>query len=656
VWVVIGGSVALAAVLVVVSVPATVRFVASGPPIEFWVMTVLALVVDIPLFAVGPRGEPPVALTLSVCFVFGVFLSWGVGPAIVVQALAAGLTAIGQRRGLRGGSFLVARLVVALAMCEVLVRLAIHRPIMSPLGQLTAHDIVVFMPLAAVWFAVNFGLLFGMGAAAWRGGPSFAVGEIRGGLLSITAVLLLVGPLTTTVSGWSNVLIAIPVVAWTLRSRLEIRHNERSLRDPVTGLLNRQGLTAQLDALFLLDPIQPGQPQRVGIVLVYVETVLAISRRLGRDIYQKIITQTGKRLTEKYGADRVARLPGEGIIVILPGLTEPSALAEATAAAAAVDRLMIVDGIPFHIDVAAGVALSPENGRDLDTLVSRAQLAMGAARAIGQPAQVYLTHEQDVAGRRLAILAEMYAVLRDPRRHGEITVVYQPQVALGTRSLAGAEALVRWTHPAWGPVTPDELIEAIELSEVMHLLTLHMLDRVAAQVRTWNEQGLRLRVAVNVSVQDMHDPEFPREIFNTLDRHKIDPDQLTLEITETVLIDNPQLVADAAKQVRQLGVGLSLDDFGAGHASMQQLQLLPLTEVKLDKNYVSRLTTHAPTRTIVTSIHQLATAMGLSIVAEGVEDEHTAAALNTLPGTIGQGWHFGKPLPADIFTEQWQTR
>jgi EAL domain-containing protein (putative c-di-GMP-specific phosphodiesterase class I) len=235
-------------------------------------------------------------------------------------------------------------------------------------------------------------------------------------------------------------------------------------------------------------------------------------------------------------------------------------------------------------------------------------------------------------------------------------VVYQPQLAVNTRKLSGAEALVRWTHPVWGPVRPDEMIEAVEPTEVMHLLTLHILDRVGAQVREWNERGFRLRIAVNVSVQDLHDPDFPRQVSNTLDRYGISAEQLTVEITERMLIEDGQRVARAAERVRQLGVGLSLDDFGTGHASMEQLQVLPLTEVKIDKRYVAGLTNDASKRAIVTSIHQLAKAMGLSIVAEGVEDEETAAALATLPETIGQGWHFGKPVPADVFKEQWHAR
>ena len=264
-----------------------------------------------------------------------------------------------------------------------------------------------------------------------------------------------------------------------------------------------------------------------------------------------------------------------------------------------------------------------------------------------------MQQSQDVASRRVALLAELRTVLLDPRRHDEIAVVYQPQVLLRTRRLVGAEALVRWTHPDWGPVAPTELLDAVETSEVMPLLTRHMLDRVAAQVRVWRERGWRLRVAVNVSMHDLNAPAFPAYVAEVLRRHEIPPGCLTIEVTERVLVSDNARVAEAAAEILRIGAGLSLDDFGTGYASLQQLRLLPLTEVKIDKSYVSDLAHDKAKRAIVRSVHDLASSLGLSVVAEGVEDAVTATALARFPGVIGQGWYFGRPVPADVLDEQW---
>jgi EAL domain-containing protein (putative c-di-GMP-specific phosphodiesterase class I) len=185
------------------------------------------------------------------------------------------------------------------------------------------------------------------------------------------------------------------------------------------------------------------------------------------------------------------------------------------------------------------------------------------------------------------------------------------------------------------------------------MLTRHILDRVCAQLRTWHDRGLRIRVAVNASVQDLHDPDFPAQISQLLEGYGVPPDQLTIEITERMLIDDTERVARAAAKISALGVGLSLDDFGTGYASLQQLRVLPLTEVKVDKSYVSGMTSNPSQRAIVASVHQLAKALRLEVVAEGVEDRVTAAALSRLPGLIGQGWHFGHPVPPEVFEEQW---
>jgi predicted signal transduction protein with EAL and GGDEF domain len=335
------------------------------------------------------------------------------------------------------------------------------------------------------------------------------------------------------------------------------------------------------------------------VVFVNVDSTLAIGRRLGWDTYEKVIREAARRLARAFGPDRVGRLTSGGFVVLRPGLTNTNALASASEVARVLRAAITVNDIPFAIEPVAGVALSPEHGRDFDVLAFRSQLAVGEARRAAASAAVYVKQSQDVADRRIALLAELRMALLDPSRRDEIGVVYQPQVQLRTRRLVGAEALVRWTHPDWGPVAPADLLDAVESSEVMPMLTWHMLDRVTAQVRAWSERGRFLRVAVNASMQDLNAADFPAQISEVLRRHDLPPDCLTIEITERLLVSDSPRVSQAAAEILRIGVGLSLDDFGTGYASIQQLRVLPLTEVKIDKSYVHDLTHNKAKRAIV---------------------------------------------------------
>ncbi|MBX6749089.1 MAG: GGDEF domain-containing protein [Micromonosporaceae bacterium] len=649
---VVAAAAVVAAALLVPALPPFVRFVATAPT-EFWITAALALVVDVPLFGIGRRREVWIRPTATPGLAIAILLVWGTAPGYVVQAAAAVISAWGQRQGWLGGVFLVSRLVCSLAAAELAERLVTSVPITSRGIGLTNEDLLPFLALAGAWFTVSYGLVLLVGAAVLRGGIRGAAVRVRAELLRSLAQVLLVAPLLTVFTGWWDVLAALPMLIWNERTRDTLRGEEISRREPVTGLLNHQGLQARLEGLALYDPLRPRDPRPIGVVFVNVDATLAIGRSLGWDTHEKVIRAAADRLVDTFGADRVGRLTSGGFVVLVPGLTEVDALASATDVARTLQPVIVVDDIPFAIDPVAGVALSPEHGREFDILAFRAQLAAGEARRAHQLAGVYVKQSQDVADRRIAILAELRMALLDPGRYAEITVVYQPQVEVGTRRLVGAEALVRWTHPDWGPVAPTELLDAVEASEVMPLLTRHMLDRAAAQARAWHERGRPLRVAVNVSMQDLHNPDLPALISDTLRRYGLPPSCLAIEVTERLLVVDSARVSRAAEEIQKIGVALSLDDFGTGYASIQQLRILPLAEVKIDKSYVHGLVGNETKAAIVRSVHDLATALGMSVVAEGVEDAATASALARLPGVIGQGWHFGHPVPAAEFDEQW---
>lgn len=650
VWAVIVGAVGL----FVWALPAAVRFLPTAPS-AFWAMALAALVVDIPLFGVVGRQDLRIRSTLSVCFIFAIFVLWGAGVAIVVQAVAAAVSAIGQRYPPQSAFFFVARLIIAVAISEAVVDIALLRPITEPGTGLTGADLLTFTALAAVWVAASYGLLAAARLAAVPGGWRRTAVDIRFDMFSTAAAVAVVAPLLKTITDWWPLLVAAPLFLWNQLSREQLRHEQQLSREPVTGLLNRQGVIGGVQAITERDRFDRHGPQPFGIVVVNFESVQEINTTLGREVYEKVVEVASRRIVEAYGDQRAGRVSGEGVVILVPDLTGDDAINAAETAVAVLEPVVEVDDVPFALDPVGGVALSPQHGRDLGTLLMKAELAALEARRTGQCAGLYVRRTAEQARRRFTLLRELRGALRDPARQGEISVLYQPQVDLATGRLTALEALLRWTHPTWGPVPPDELIEAIEPSEVMHKLTRHVLEKVAVQLRRWNEQGQQLRVSVNVSVQDLHHRYFVDELLDLIRRHGIAPDQLVVEITERMLISDMDRVSHVARTLASQAIRLSLDDFGTGYASLQQLRQLPLTEVKVDRSYISGMVDNPADRAIVTSVHQLTQALGVDVVAEGIEDQRTADELAALPGTIGQGWLFGRPMSVDDL-RSWRSR
>ncbi|MBO4208468.1 putative bifunctional diguanylate cyclase/phosphodiesterase [Micromonospora echinofusca] len=233
---------------------------------------------------------------------------------------------------------------------------------------------------------------------------------------------------------------------------------------------------------------------------------------------------------------------------------------------------------------------------------------------------------------------------------GEITMYYQPQVAVATGEVVGVEALLRWRHPVRGMVDPGELIRVAEQSAVMRLLTRRVVDDVLAQLARWDAAGITVRAALNVSVRDLHTGEIADRIAELLQRYGLPPDRLQLEITEGALMADPRRVLATISRLHQIGVAIALDDFGTGYSSMQHLRRLPLSEVKIDRSFVLGMAEDPDDAAIVRSMIELAGALGLRVVAEGVEDERTWRLLHAAGCEVAQGWFYARPMPAGELT------
>jgi EAL domain-containing protein (putative c-di-GMP-specific phosphodiesterase class I) len=271
---------------------------------------------------------------------------------------------------------------------------------------------------------------------------------------------------------------------------------------------------------------------------------------------------------------------------------------------------------------------------------------MYSAKAAGAGHEVYNASKDSHSRARLALIGELPEAIED----GQIIVYYQPKFDLTTGGLTGTEALVRWQHPKFGLLGPGAFVALAEQTGLMRPLTLRVLGDALKQCAAWQAAGLELPVAVNLGAPNLLDLGLPADVKALLDEHRVDPKLLQLEITETIVAADPVRVIEIMKQLIELGVSLSLDDFGTGSSSFAFLRQLPVQELKIDKSFVFGIEDDPGAATIARTIVELAHNLGLRAVAEGIETDAAYAILRDCGCDDGQGFLMGKPMPADALT------
>jgi diguanylate cyclase (GGDEF)-like protein len=426
------------------------------------------------------------------------------------------------------------------------------------------------------------------------------------------------------------------------RLRMQAADNRhQALHDSLTGLPNRT-LFRDRAAQALLAARREGAA--VGVLLMDLDRFKDVNDSLGHHTGDELLRQVGERVRARLRAsDTVARLGGDEFAVLLPGVTD-------AAAAAAVGRELraaleppftLSDAQLLHADASVGVALFPDHGADADALIQRADVAMYQAKRDRAGVAEYDADSDQSSPERLALLAELSrAIDRD-----ELVLHYQPKVNL-TGGIDGAEALLRWQHPERGLIPPAEFIPFAEQTGLMRPLTAWVLEAALRQASDWRRDGLDIALAVNLSAANLADPALPDDIEQLLHRMDVPPDRLTLEITESTAMADPARARTLLVRLRELGVGLSIDDFGTGHSSLAYLSALPVTELKIDRSFVMSIATDDGDAAIVRSTIDLGHNLGLRVVAEGVEDDATLHWLRDHGCDLAQGYGLSRPLPA----------
>ncbi|MFD8722679.1 putative bifunctional diguanylate cyclase/phosphodiesterase [Streptomyces sp. NPDC059629] len=500
--------------------------------------------------------------------------------------------------------------------------------------------------VAVAYLAVTRALLWYLHAPRGGGVPTVArTALMRQGLVAVA--LLGIAPLICVVAVAQPLLLplfSIPLVAldstlWIARARAE-----EQLRDPLTGLPNRQWLLERIWTA-LDDAERIGA--RSALMLIDLDRFRSVNDTLGHLAGDRLLLQIADRLRAALprGAE-AARLGGDEFAVLLP-------VADSTTSATRVARNLVtvlsspldLDGLTLVLEASAGVAVFPDHALDAEGLLRRADVAMYQAKRDRTGVEVYESKRDSNTPDRLGLLGD----LRRALDAHEVQLHYQPKVRFDGQ-VAGLEALVRWVHPERGKVPPDEFIAIAESSGLMPHLTEYVLETALGQVAEWRAQGLRVPVAVNVSPRDVHTPGFAGLVAARLARHGVPAGALQLEITEHVLLEDPQRAADTLAGLHGHGVKMSLDDFGTGYSSLVHLRRLPVSELKIDRSFVARLAVDNEDAEIVRCTVDLAHSLGLLVVAEGVEDDETWERLRDLGCDAVQGWLVAAAMPPEETT------
>jgi predicted signal transduction protein with EAL and GGDEF domain len=365
------------------------------------------------------------------------------------------------------------------------------------------------------------------------------------------------------------------------------------------------------------------------------------------------LVEIGRRLRETLRcSDTVARLGGDefGVLISKPrGKRDVAVVIEKIRAA--LEQPVIVDGLGLPAEGSIGIAMYPRHGGDVETLLRHADVAMYAAKDEKAGYVFYDMSRSESDPARLTLVSE----LRRAIEQRELVLYYQPKAALSSGAVRSVEALLRWNHPTRGLVGPDEFIPLAQQTGLIKPLTLYVLDEALEQCRAWGREGMELGVAVNLSVRNLLDAEFPDQVRRLLDKHGVDPGLLELEITESTVLSDPVRTKRVLDKLDAMGVSLSIDDFGTGYSSLAYLSQLPVNEIKIDRSFVMNMTECDNDAVIVRSTIDLARNLGLQVVAEGVETERAWDELSELGCTLAQGYYLSRPVPAPELT-QWLRR
>ena len=409
--------------------------------------------------------------------------------------------------------------------------------------------------------------------------------------------------------------------------------------DPLTDLANRSRFADELGRA-----IEAARAGRFGLTILVMDLdrFKYVNDSLGHGVGDHVLREVGARLLQVVvNAECVARLGGDEFAILVRNAGTADVADNARRIIVALEAPILYEGQPLDVGASIGLAKFPEHGRDAQTLLRCADIAMYAAKRNKTGYAVYDSRYDTSQQEHLSLLSE----LRRAVEHNELRLYYQPKVSLHSANVSAVEALIRWEHPTRGLVPPNLFIPFAEQTGYIKLLTRWVLREAVRQCGEWLREGLRLTISVNISARDLMNRELPDQVAALLDEHDVPPSLLCLEITESGFMEDPANAQKVLDRLSELGVKLSIDDYGTGYSSLSYVMRLPVQELKIDRSFISHMAADPELSTIVRSTIDLGHNLGLKVVAEGVEDLAAWNMLRSLGCDDAQGFFMSKPLP-----------
>ncbi len=583
-------------------------------------------------------------VTTSTSFAFAVLLMFGLAPTLLAQSIASIASDVRQRKTWWRALFNVSQYALAWTACWAVLRVSgVTR--FDTAESFTSDGAVGLVAAAVVFMVVNYVFVAIAVALAQRYVVARNFVSSARIDLAISAVLFAMAPVVVIIGEQNLALVPLllaPLAAVYQSARTSMEKLHQSMHDSLTNLPNRLYFEERVR-----QAIDERPDAKLDVLIVNIDSFSEINNTLGHHVGDILIVQVADRLRSAVPGDAVvSRLGSDEYAISLPAGSGHDARGLADLIQRSLEAPFVLDEVTFEVGASIGSASYPLHGNDVDTLIRRADSAMYEAKERRSGFEWFRPERDHRDARRLTVLAE----LRQGIDEGQLVLHFQPKAELPTGRILGAEALVRWNHPALGLLGPDSFVPLAEPTGLINSLTLHVLEQALEQCHRWSDEKRDLRVSVNVSVRNLYDERFVFDVDRILERTGVDPSRLTLEITESTMMADPTRPIAALAQLSLRGVQIAVDDFGTGYSSLAYLRRLPVTEIKIDKSFVLGMLDSPDDATIVRSTIDLVRNLGLIAVAEGVEREEVWNALIELGCHRAQGHYLTRPLAADAFT------
>src|SRR4051794_21981417 len=588
------------------------------------------------------RGEGE--MVISTTFAFALLLFAGIGIAALIQAVAS--TAADRIHGKRllHWSFNVGQYTLSIFFSGVVFQLLAEPP---RDGTFNVTQVVAALVAAGVYFIANMGAVSTVIAltSGSRVRDEFSSELMR--QASTEGILLGLAPLAVLAVNSSMALVpllALPLLAVQRAGTHALVSRRLALHDALTGLPNRVMFADRTRRAIATADRSDGP---VAVMLIDLDRFKDINDTLGHHYGDEVLRQMSGRLTELLDPrDTVARLGGDEFgVLVRSAATQRDGMAVAQRIRQALAQPFVAEGVSLELGGSVGVAFHPNDGDDVETLMQRADVAMYQAKEGAIGVVRYSSQEDDSSLATLALAAD----LRRALENNEFVPYFQPKVDLRTGVVVGAEALLRWRHPTEKDVSPDVFIPLAEQTGLIVPVTLQVISAAGRECALWRARGRDLSVAVNLSARVLVDSSLPAHVEELCRCWDLPTRALVLEITESMIVDDPGRAMPVVNRLAALGVRLSIDDFGTGYSSLEYLKVLPVAEMKIDRSFVAGMADDVRDAAIVRHSVELGRSLGLRVVAEGVECGEAHERLAAMGCDHAQGFLYSPAVPAEDF-------